>query len=80
MTVMIEIINDDYEYIQYNEQLRLIHSIKDDMFNMKSIIDSCHSNKEPRKWFENQSTIEILDEMLTGEFSGLQQCAKQRFA
>ena len=63
MAVIIEAINDEYEYIQYNEQLRLIHSIIDDMFYMKSIIDSCHSNKESRKWFENQSTKEILDEL-----------------
>ena len=31
---IIEKINDDYEWIQYNEKLRLIHSIKDDMYSI----------------------------------------------
>ena len=59
----VEKINDEYEYIQYNEKLRLIHSIKDDMYQMQSIIASCNSNKKVNDWFRNQSTQEILNEM-----------------
>ena len=29
-----EPINDDYEYIQYNERLRIIHSKQDDMYQI----------------------------------------------
>ncbi|KAK8893772.1 hypothetical protein M9Y10_022201 [Tritrichomonas musculus] len=57
-----EPINDDYEWIQYNKQLRIIHSIKDDMYQMKSIIIACESNKQSRHWFENSSTKELLTE------------------
>lgn len=79
MKVIIESINDDYKYLQFNERLRLIHLIKEDMFNMKSIIDSCHSNKESRKWLDNQSTKEILDEIIgTGDFSGTQNLYQKR--
>ena len=68
MTVIIEPINNDYEYIQFNERLRLIHSIKDDMYQMQSIINSCNSKKPCKDWFENKSTHEIIDEMRGGEF------------
>ncbi|KAK8881265.1 hypothetical protein M9Y10_003999 [Tritrichomonas musculus] len=57
-----EPINDDYEWIQYNKQLRIIHSIKDDMYQMQSIINTCDSLKQARHWFENQSTKELLNE------------------
>ena len=56
-------INDDYEWIQYNERLRIIHSIKDDMYQMQSIISACNSHKPCKDWFRNQSTVELLDEM-----------------
>ena len=78
MAVMIEVINDEYEYIQYNEQLRLIHSIKDDMYQMQSIIKSCKSDKRAQDWFDNKSTQEIIDEMLGGEFSPLQNLYENR--
>ena len=55
-------INDDYEWFQYNEHLRIIHSIHDDMFQMKSIIIACHSNKRANDWFRNESTKELLQE------------------
>ena len=58
---IIESINDDYEYIQYNEQLRIIHSIKDDMYQMQSIIKSCHVDKRVNDWFRNQTTQELLN-------------------
>ena len=40
-----ESINEEYEYIQYNKQLRLIRSIDDDMYQINSIIKACNSNK-----------------------------------
>ena len=61
MLAVVESINDDYEYIQYNEKLRLIHSIKDDMYQMQSIIIACNSNKQIRHWFDNKSTQEFLE-------------------
>ena len=56
----IEAINDDYEYIQYNDKLRLIHSINDDMYQMQSIITACKSSKQVRHWFDNKTTKEFL--------------------
>ena len=58
----IEAINEDYEWLQYNEQLRIIHSINDDMFQLQSIVTACQSNKPARHWLENQNTKELLDE------------------
>ncbi|KAK8841321.1 hypothetical protein M9Y10_027524 [Tritrichomonas musculus] len=62
-------INENYEYIQYNQHLRLIHSIKDDMNQMQSIITACKSKKQAKDWFRNQSAQELLEEMGLGEFS-----------
>ncbi len=62
MSAIVEPINDEYEYIQYNEKLRLIHSIKDDMYQMQSIITACNSIKQIKHWLENQSTKELLQE------------------
>ena len=59
-TTITEQINDDYEWIQYNEHLRLIHSKKDDMYQMQSIINACNVNKRTNDWFRNQSTQEFL--------------------
>ncbi len=59
-----EAINDEYEWIQYNNHLRIIRSINDDMYQMNSIINACHSNKHTDDWFRNQSTIEILEEFM----------------
>ena len=59
-TIIREPINCEYEYIQYNKKLRIIHSIDDDMYQMKSIIEACHSNKKPFHWFENKDTKELL--------------------
>ena len=62
--VIHESISDDYEWIQYNSQLRIIHSIKDDYFQIQSILKTCNApdTKEPKHWFENQSTRELLSE------------------
>lgn len=57
-----EPINDNYEWIQYNKQLRIIHSIKDDMYQIQSIINACDSIKQAYHWFENSSTKELLSE------------------
>ena len=54
-TIIREAINCDYEYIQYNKQLRIIHSINDDMYQMKSILEACHSDKPCKDYFRNQS-------------------------
>ena len=35
MSAVFEPIDAEYEYIQYNEKLRLIHSINDDMYQMQ---------------------------------------------
>ena len=66
-TATIEAINDDYEYIQYNEHLRIIHSKKDDMYQMNSIITACQSTKRARVWLNNESSQELLNEIGTAE-------------
>ncbi|EAX78618.1 hypothetical protein TVAG_079070 [Trichomonas vaginalis G3] len=59
-----EAINEEYEWVQYNKQLRLIRSVKDDMYQMQSILTACFApdTKVPKDWFRNQSTIELLNE------------------
>ncbi|EAX78961.1 hypothetical protein TVAG_135470 [Trichomonas vaginalis G3] len=59
-----EAINEEYEYIQFNKQLRLICSVKDDMYQMQSILTACYApdTKLPKDWFRNQSTQELLSE------------------
>ncbi|EAX83923.1 hypothetical protein TVAG_376420 [Trichomonas vaginalis G3] len=59
-----EAISEEYEYIQFNKQLRLIRSVKDDMYQMQSILTACFApdTKKPQDWFRNQSTQEFLSE------------------
>ncbi|EAX85214.1 hypothetical protein TVAG_425150 [Trichomonas vaginalis G3] len=59
-----EAINEEYEYIQFNKQLRLIRSVKDDMYQMQSILTACFApdTKKPQDWFELNSTHELLSE------------------
>ena len=59
----IEPINENYEFIQYNDKLRLIHSINDDMFQIQSIISACQSKKQADKWFNNKSSQELIEEI-----------------
>ena len=59
-TIIRESIGNDYEYIQYNKQLRIVHSIDDDMYQMRSIIEACKSNKQGSDWFRNRETQELL--------------------
>ena len=68
-------INDDYEWFQYNEHLRIIHSIKDDMFQAQSIVYACKSTKEAREWFRNKRTQELIGYMET-ELRGIPRDAK----
>ncbi|EAX83860.1 hypothetical protein TVAG_101800 [Trichomonas vaginalis G3] len=60
-----EAINEEYEYIQFNKQLRLIRSVKDDMYQMQSILTACFApdTKHADDWFKNQSTQELLSEI-----------------
>ena len=62
-SINVERINDDYEFIQYNAHLRIIHSIKDDMYQMQSIITACQSNKQAYRWKQLAETKEIIDEI-----------------
>ncbi|EAX84439.1 hypothetical protein TVAG_366740 [Trichomonas vaginalis G3] len=59
-----EAINEEYEWVQFNKQLRLIRSVKDDMYQMQSILAACYApdTKLPKDWFRNQSTQELLSE------------------
>ncbi|EAX84726.1 hypothetical protein TVAG_369440 [Trichomonas vaginalis G3] len=59
-----EAINEEYEWVQFNKQLRLIRSVKDDMYQMQSILTACFApdNKKPQDWFRNQSPQELLSE------------------
>ncbi|EAX80763.1 hypothetical protein TVAG_489090 [Trichomonas vaginalis G3] len=59
-----EAINEEYEWVQFNKQLRLIRLVKDDMYQMQSILTACFApdTKLPKDWFRNQSTQELLSE------------------
>ena len=60
-TIIRETINCEFEIIQYNKKLRIIHSIDDDMYQVQSIINACHSNKRANAWVNNQETQELFD-------------------
>ncbi|EAX85389.1 hypothetical protein TVAG_328710 [Trichomonas vaginalis G3] len=57
-----EAINEEYEWVQFNKQLRLIRSVKDDMYQMQSILTALSSTKQAYHWFENQQAKELLEE------------------
>jgi hypothetical protein len=57
-------INDDYKWIQYNEDLRLLHSIKDDMYQGQSIIKALGVEKRFRDWLANDQTKELIEGVL----------------
>ncbi|EAX80206.1 hypothetical protein TVAG_420840 [Trichomonas vaginalis G3] len=81
-----EAINEEYEYIQFNKQLRLIRSVKDDMYQMQSILTACFApdTKKPQDWFRNQSTQELLSEaqrdILFSENSEEQRVSKKSYS
>ena len=73
-TIIREPINCDYEYIQYNKKLRIVHSIDDDMYQIQSIIEACKSNKRANAWINNKETQELFrsfekNKRLNGELS-----------
>ena len=77
-TATVQAINNDYEYIQYNQHLRIIHSKQDDMYQMQSIITACHSTKRARVWFNNESTQELLKEIGMAEKCQTEQLYENR--
>ena len=52
--------NGKFEYYQYNEDLRIIHSVEDDMFHAGSIVSALGSTKRVNNWLRNEQTIELL--------------------
>ena len=71
----------EYEWVQFNKQLRLIRSVKDDMYQMQSILTACFApdTKHTDDWFKNQSTQELLSEIsLDREFSALHKTHENR--
>ena len=60
-TIIREPINCDYEYIQYNKKLRIVHSIDDDMYQVNSIIKACKSNKLSADWYRNKETQSLIE-------------------
>ena len=54
-------INSELEYYEYNNELKLVHLIKEDMFQCKSILDSLKSTKRTNQWLENKDTKELID-------------------
>lgn len=79
-----EPINENYEWMYYNNRLRIIHSINDDMFHMKSIVDALHPTftREPRKWLDLQETKELIagfnEEMCNAKIGGTQKMVEKR--
>ncbi|EAX91734.1 hypothetical protein TVAG_104150 [Trichomonas vaginalis G3] len=76
-----EAISEEYEWVQFNKQLRLIRSVKDDMYQMQSILTACFApdTKHADDWFKNQSTQELLSEIsLDREFSVLHKTHENR--
>jgi hypothetical protein len=54
---------DGYEWIQYNEELKLIHSIKDDMYQAASIVRALGKNPKNKPmidWLANEQTKELF--------------------
>lgn len=49
-----------FEWYQYNEDLKIIHSVEDDTFHAGSIIKSLGSTKRVNDWLSNKQTKELL--------------------
>ena len=43
--------------------MKLLHSIKDDMFQAQSILTSCQSTKKVNDWFRKKTTHELIMEL-----------------
>lgn len=54
-------INSELEYYEYNDDLKLVHLIKEDMFQCKSILDSLNSNKQTNEWLRNKDTKRLIE-------------------
>lgn len=54
-------ISENLEYYEYNDELKLIHLIKEDMFQYKSILDSLKSNKQTSDWLRNENTKRLIN-------------------
>ena len=56
-------ISENLEYYEYNDELKLVHLIKEDMFQCKSILDSLKTskNKQTHHWLENKDTKELFE-------------------
>ncbi len=49
-----------FEWYQYNEDLRIIHSVEDDMFHAQSILRALGSTKDLSNWRRLKQTEELL--------------------
>ena len=54
-------ISENLEYYEYNDELKLVHLIKEDMFQCKSILDSLNSNKQTSDWLRNENTKRLIN-------------------
>ena len=55
-------ITENLEYYEYNDELRLVHLIKEDMFQCKSILNSLNcEDKRVNNWLRSQDTTELLE-------------------
>ena len=55
-------ITENLEYYEYNDELKLVHLIKEDMFQCKSILNSLNcKDKRVNNWFISQDTTELLE-------------------
>lgn len=54
-------INNELEYYNYNDELEIVHSIKEDMFQCKSILDSLKVNKQTNEWQRNKDTKDLIE-------------------
>lgn len=54
-------INTELEYYEYNNELKLVHLIKEDMFQCKSILDSLQCNRHTNEWKRNKDTKELIE-------------------
>ena len=59
-----------FEWYQYNDDLRIIHSVEDDMFHAGSIVRALGSTKVVKDWLRNKQTTELISGFESiGEFS-----------
>lgn len=55
-------ISENLEYYEYNDELKLVHLIKEDMFQCKSILDSLKcSDKRTNNWIRNSDTKDLIE-------------------